>query len=438
MMSIKPRMLVWIALSIALSCAHGYSQDAPKQLTVEQAVGTALTENLSLQTARFEMQAARARVGAARSGELPQLTAGAEFTSYAPLPTFVLPIPSPPPASSIFVNDTIVGTVAARIAVYTGDRVPARVTGAQAQYDASIADLAAAEADVGLTTRLAYYDVLLQKGQVKSDEENLKAAKDQFDSATARYDAGTAAKYDVLRASTQVSTGEQSLTNSQNQVETAMIRLNKVLGTQLSEVYLLTMPAEFEMPTEDMDALVRTAQSQRAEILAAKARVAAAQAGIRIARSQVRPEIDLGLNYQFVNKPSPVQITGATYTVTMTWPLYNGGKAKSDVSEAKNVKDEAETNLQQVYRDVEQQVRNAYLDLQTSRKDVDTAKARLAQATETYDVSTVRYESGVGTAVEQSDTLAALAAARANQNRAMFGLYASYARLQRALGRVTY
>jgi outer membrane protein TolC len=50
----------------------------------------------------------------------------------------------------------------------------------------------------------------------------------------------------------------------------------------------------------------------------------------------------------------------------------------------------------------------------------------------------VRYESGVGTAVELADALAALAAARTNQDQATFNYNTAYAGLQRALGRSTY
>ena len=433
---LKANIGAWLLL-LACSIGSWAAEDAPKSLTIEQAVQTALSDNLALRTARLQVQAAKARIGAAKSGQLPSVTVGGQYTHLSNLPTFVLPPPTPV-SGSIMVNDTIVGTAAARLALYTGGRVPSRVSGAEALYDASLGDLAAAEGRTALAVRLAYYNVLLQQGQTKSDEETLKAAKDQLDVATARFEEGTAPKFDVLRAATQVSTAEQMLTQSENGVETSRITLNQVLGVTLNQEHSLSMPPEFAMPSEDVESLIRTGESQRGELLAANAQLAAAKAGITLARSQVRPELDISANYQFPNKSSPVQTTGWTYMVTAAWPLYDGGKAMSDVSEARAVTEQAATNVEQVSRDIEQEVRNAYLDLQTARKDVDTAKARLQQATEAYDVSTVRYESGVGTAVEQADSLAALATARSNLNRAMFGLYASYSRLQRAIGRVTY
>jgi len=76
--------------------------------------------------------------------------------------------------------------------------------------------------------------------------------------------------------------------------------------------------------------------------------------------------------------------------------------------------------------------------VQTAHKDIETAKTRLAQATEAYDVANVRYESGVGTAVEQADAVATLSQARTNLDTARFNYIASYAALQRALGLITY
>ena len=443
-MTMRTRSLIGLIITSLVLCLCGQSfleaQDKGDSLTIDQAVQTALSDNLTLRNARLDVVAANARIGSARSAGRLQIQGSGQYQRMSEIPEFRLPspIPIPSPEVAILVQDNITGLIAIRQAVYTGGRVGAKVSIADAQFDAAVARLAAAEAQIALQTRVAYFNVLLRQGLAKSNEENLKAAKEQLDAATARFDAGTAPKFDVLRAQTQVSQAEQDLTQSRNRVETSQIQLNKVLGVPLGKGYVLSEPPEAAPPTKDIASLIEIAESQRAEMLAARAQVAAAESGIRLASSQLLPELDLVANYNMVQRTNPVQITNWTYLVMLSMPLVDGGKAKSDIEEARALRDEAQTNLEDTARLIEQEVRNAYLDVQTAHKDIETAKTRLAQATEAYDVANVRYESGVGTAVEQADAVATLSQARTNLDTARFNYIASYAALQRALGLITY
>jgi outer membrane protein TolC len=123
---------------------------------------------------------------------------------------------------------------------------------------------------------------------------------------------------------------------------------------------------------------------------------------------------------------------------TASMEIFDGGRAHSDLAEAKSLKDEAGASFQDTSRGVEQDVRQAYLNLQAAGQTIETARARLAQAQEAYDVATVRYQAGVGTATEVADSLAALTASRTNLDRATFNHSTAYARLQRALGNIEY
>jgi outer membrane protein TolC len=130
--------------------------------------------------------------------------------------------------------------------------------------------------------------------------------------------------------------------------------------------------------------------------------------------------------------------SGLTFSAIASLPIYEGGWISSNVSQAKSARDEARSNLEETLLEVEQVVRQQHLDLQTARRTISTAESRLAQAQEAYDISGVRYEAGVGTAVEVADALSTLAAARTNLDQARFNYNIAYARLQGALGLITF
>lgn len=421
----------WVAFSQA-------PETAPT-LTVDQAVQTALSQNLTLRNARLEITAARARIASARSAQFPSVAATGQYTHLTNVPVIQVPSPVGPPQSfSTSTADNIIGVVSTRLAVYTGGRVQAQVSRAEAQYDATVSRLASTESQVAFQTRSAYYAVLLNESLVRSNEQSLASARAQLTTAQARFEIGTSPRFDVLRAETQVSEAVQNLTQSQTQVETSRVTLNRILGVPLSRTYNLVQPGTAPALAENLDTLISIAEGQRAELLSAQAQVQAAEAGIRLARADLIPELDLVANYQTVQKTTPAQVTGWTLSAVLNWALFNGGRTQANVAEAKALTAEAQTNLEDTSRLVEQEVRQAYADLQSAAVTIDTAKSRLAQAQEAYDIAVVRYEAGVGTATELADVLATLSVARTNLDRALFNYNISYAGLQRALGRVTF
>lgn len=425
-------------LSLCAFCAAPvFAQEAAAPaLTLDQAVQTALAKNLTLQEARLQVAASRARIDAARSNEFPQVGSTGQSSHQTAIPTFS--IPGAPVPVSIIPKDNIVGVITARLAVYTGGRNQALVSRAEAQYDAEVARLGTTESQVAFRTRAAYYDVLLNESLTKSNTASLASARAQLDAAQARFEAGTAPKFDVLRAQTQVSAGEQLVTASQNQLGNSQITLNRILGVPLEQKYALTTPGTAPIPTENVNSLVTTAESQRSELLTAQAQVVAAQQGIVLAQSEVLPELDLVASYQTVQNVSAAQITNWTLSAQINWSMFNGGRSQADVRESKALTAEAKVNVEDTRRQVEQEVRQSLSDVQTAAKQIDAAKDQLAQATDAYDIASVRYQAGVATATELADALAALSLARTNLDRALFNYNIAYAGLQRALGRTTY
>ena len=435
------RDTIGLMLVLLFSCASVLAQEAAPTLTVEEAVRTALSKNPNVRAAREQAAAARARLRAARADSFPQVRASVEYRRVTSPPSFELPslIPSIPPSEiAIATEENVVGTLAARQALYTGGRIPAQISRAGALLDAALGWQASTEAQVALRTREAYYGVLLSQSLVRSAEKSLAAAREQLAAANARFEAGTTAQFDVLRAQTQVSEAEQSLVEARNQVEISRVALNRILGAPLEQAPALSEPELAPFPKENLPSLIETARRQRPELLVAGAQLAAAEAGIRLVESQWRPELDLSANYQAVRDETPALTTGWTLAAIASMEIFDGGRRRANVAESRSLRDEARVNLEDASQAVEQDVRQAYLNLQTARQTTETARTRLAQAEEAHNVATVRYEAGVGTAVELADALAALTAARTNLDRATFNYNVAYAALQRALGLAVY
>ncbi len=424
------------ALFITILCLILFpaaAQECPR-LTVADAIRTAVSGNPLLDAARRRALAARADIGSARADLFPQVDVQAQYT-HESAPASIQ-IPGTPQTITVGVSDSTVTSINARQYIYTGGRLPALISQAEALYDAAVAQLGSAEADTALQVRQAFYNVLLAQANVTAQERNLSAAQSQLRDANTRFEAGVSARFDVLRAETQVSQAEQSLLEARNSVETAFVALNRAMGVPQSRRWTIIDPGLAPLPAEPLPDLVAAARHGRGEVLAARAQAAAQESGINIARAEGLPTLSIAASYNIVSTQNPFQNSGWIISATAALNLFNGGRTQADVSAAQARTEEARANLEDVTQGVEQDVRQSYLNLVTSQRTMDTAETTLRQAEEAYDVATVRYQAGVGTATELADALAQLAQARANLNQARYNYNIVWARLQRALGRI--
>ena len=321
--------------------------------------------------------------------------------------------------------------------VYAGGLIPAQISQAEAQLDIALSQLGTVEENVALRTRLAFYNVLLSQALVSSAEQNLTAAQAQLAVANARFEVGVAPRFDVLRAQTQVSQAQQTLTEALNSVALAFTELSRAMGVDQASRYELVDPGQSPFPEENLEALIEVAERGRSELLAARAEVAAQRAGIRIARSETRPQVSVTATYQDSTEETGItQGEGLVVLVGASIELFNGGRTRANVRRARALTRSAEANLEDTEQQVEQDVREAYLELATARQTIETARTRLAQAQEAYDIAVIRYQAGVGTAVELADALAQLTTARTNLDQSVYNYNIAYARLRRALGEV--
>ncbi|MDI6827739.1 MAG: TolC family protein, partial [Armatimonadota bacterium] len=249
------RLAFFLLIAQVFTFSHILAEET-QPLTIQDAIRLALSKNPTIRMAQNELEAARARIDIAKSTKHPNVSAAAQYLHTNALGTFTIPSLSPsipPQTISIGAADNTIGILRLRQAIYTGGRIPAQIDRADALFDVALGRLETVKAEVVLQVREAYHNVLLAESLVRSAEQNLVAAKQHFETATAKFEAGTAPKFDVLRAKTQVSEAEQNLTEMRNQAQLARITLNRILGVSLSQSFNLSVPSSVTIPNKDLN-----------------------------------------------------------------------------------------------------------------------------------------------------------------------------------------
>jgi outer membrane protein TolC len=180
---------------------------------------------------------------------------------------------------------------------------------------------------------------------------------------------------------------------------------------------------------------VQRAYQYRADYKAAHERIVAAQLERSAATAGYFPTIDLAVNYGEIGKvPGDVL---PTYQVsgTMNIPIFQGGRVHSDVLKAEATLRQAQAQMADVRALIDQDIRNALLDLKSSNDQVEVAQSSVNLAEQALAQSQDRFSAGVTDNLEVVQAQEALASAHENLISSLYLSNLAKVSFARALGR---
>jgi outer membrane protein len=401
-------------------------------LSIAEAIRQAELNNPGLASAKFQVAAASASVRSARATLGPQLSANtiAESGSYSSIlgssPGVM------PPYSLVAPNGSGVGqNLMLMLPLYTGGRLQSLVGSATWQRKAAEGDLAEMRADLGLRVQDAYLRVLLAKEMVKVAEAKAAAAEELLRTTQAQVDAGKGIEASVLRVKAELSRAQRTVTAARNTVAKSMLDLDAAIGVDFESPILLTDTLTLATQDTNLQAELAKANASRGRLLAAMARSEAATSDLHSAQAQHAPQI---YGVAMGDTATWQMGSGTTVGITLSIPIFDGGKIDADVSSAKAQRSKSRADYADAAIAVENEVRQAWLDVQSATSNASSAQASVQAAQAAYDVVALRVGAGKAILVEQLDALQSLTDAKGDLAQAIYEHNIALAKLARATG----
>jgi len=256
----------------------------------------------------------------------------------------------------------------------------------------------------------------------------VKSAHAQLDTATALYkqsvderQAGIVAQVDADRSEVEQLTQQQRVISLETELAKEKIALARMTGLPSGAEYELTDTVPFTAaPALELDAAIREALQQRADIKAAEAQVRAAEHALTAAHDERLPSLTVNGNYGAIGT-NPAQ-AAATFSAaaTLNIPIWQGGRTEGDIHEAEATLAQRQAELEDLKGQVEGDVRNAYLDLQAATSQVKLAQRNLQVTQETLTLTRQRFDAGVTDNVEVVQAQESLTSAELDQINSVF------------------
>jgi outer membrane protein len=269
------------------------------------------------------------------------------------------------------------------------------------------------------------------------ERQNLELAVRRREQATALFEAGETTSVDVLRAEADIKAAERRVVEAERSREVAMSELRFALA--LDEDFELQSPAAGERAIPllpEQAELLAQAYRSRPEVRQAEYSVESARLEVEKQRGAYFPVVtaDAGYVRQATTFPRESYGFGA---IRMTVPIYQGGEIGARVAIAEEREKQVQLALEEVRRAVREDVRLAFVDLESTRINLALAFEQLRAAEAEYTQISELYQNQEMTSLDLQASEAALAAARRGVATGELLVYAAEVEVWFAAGTLT-
>ena len=285
--------------------------------------------------------------------------------------------------------------VVARANLFNGFRDVASIRAAYAnadQYRYLLLDL---QQTILLETAQAYYQVLLAERSVQVLTNSARFQNARVEDMRGRLRAGIAQPLDVAQTEAQAAATRASLVTAQDQVHTARFTLALLTNANVENATLVDrLNVPDQLPAAD--GALATATEGRPDIKASQAAVQVARENVKAAVGEYYPSISLNLDYFLHRDAFPTNLEWSSL-LSLTLPIFSAGTIEADVRNAWSKLRQALYQEWFLIRQVERDVKSAWVTADDSRRRILELQTEVAAAQEALRQSTQRYGVGLAT-----------------------------------------
>jgi outer membrane protein TolC len=399
----KIALLALVFLATASICPA--QQPAPYRLTLQDAIQKALQANLNVLVAGTRVDEANGALERSRSAALLPRVSAQTYANYQnrDLRAFGISLPAIPgfaglpsvvgPFSNydfrIYAQQNVIDLASYRALKASEQSVDAGKMDEQDARDLIVRSVAA-----------LYLDAQSAAARVDAAQSRVTDSATLLKLATDKHDAGTATGVDVLRAQVQLANDKQGLLVAQNALKQSLLVLARNLGMSPGTPLELAEPLQYQVLSEPQpDALLPAALKTRADYLSLASQRQSLVEQQRASRARYYPKLSLNGNIGEIGRSiGGVQTTGLIqgqidFTVL---DRDRNGEAVQLASRVQRIDDQ----IADLERGVDQDIRQALLNLDSAAEQVGVAKQGQELAQRELSLAQDRFQAGTTNNVE--------------------------------------
>lgn len=408
---------------------------APIRLTLQEAEAMSLKNHPQVLAGRDVTGAANQRITEARSAYYPDLNfdaTGTQGNIGGRIGAGYLT------ASRVF-NRFGVGFTLNQLITDWG-RTPNLVAQSRLLENATQQDERATQYDVLVAVNRAYFRTLRAQALIKVAQQTVDARQLVVNQVTALAQNKLRSNLDVEFATVNLAQARLLLIQSQNELDAAYAEMTRALGQEQTARYeLMELPLP-PSPPEDVERLVMQAIGNRPELASLQLNLQAAQKFEQAEKDLSRPNVNfigVGGYMPYVDQITLPRVIPNEYEaagINVQIPVFNGHLFTARREEAHYKALEADQRLRDRMQQIERDVRTVWANSQTAYQRLDVTAQFLRESTLALNLAQGRYDLGLATIVELTQSQLNLTQAEIENLSAKYDYQVAYADLQYTIG----
>ncbi len=472
--------LIWLVVSVPIKAQQVDTTSTSKilqennSLALTEAIKVALANNSEIKRSLFDLKIADEEVTKAWSSVLPDVTATAGYTRNLELPVFFFPQNpndpnSPLRAIPVGEDNNWQGNLSVEQTLFRGEAFIG-ISSSKVFKEAQAENLRATTQQIVTQTRLAYYNVLVAKEQLRLQQATVNRLKENLKENKARLKSGLVDEYAVMQVEVQLKNQEPQLSEAKYAVQQAYRELKVVLGVPLSvefsvegdlNAYNVTAqeasnetnrnikrvdnmtPYQQNMQSD----LVDVATDLRGDIRIIETQNQLKNREIKAIKSRFLPSLTASYNLGWrAEEPGTPTFFGndrrrvrtQTFGLNLSVPIFQGFERTSNLDIAQIEKKDLEEQKRAAVRSAKNEIQSAKESLNQAIETAPVRKQALDLAREGYQRAQARLENGLGSQLDVTNAELQLREAEANYARMVFNYLSAKAQYDQAIGMVPF
>ncbi len=466
--------LLLLLQSTAFGQVKGDSLFADTELTLEDAIKVAVANNPQVNRALLSVKDADELVDIAYSEVYPNISSSMSYTRNFEVPVNFIPAiifdqnadPDELVPVAFGTDNNWQGGFTVTQNIFRGE-VFVGLSTSEIFKTVQQENLRATTQQIITQARVAYYQVLVAKEQLRLQEAQIRRIEQNLKENRARQQAGLVDEYAVLQLEVQLSNQRPQLIEAQYAVDEAYRGLKVALGLPLQVDFEVKGNLNaFDIVSEDAGAeenaqikridqmnpfiyqreeeAMSSFMDERGDLRILDARLNLNEKEIQAVKSRFLPTITASYNLQWsaAEPGSPTFFENntrfQTLGINVSLPIFEGFKRMADVQRAQIARKDIEEQIRAAELSAENEVASAAEELNKSFETAEARKQALEQAEEGYQRALARLENGIGSQLEVTDAEVQVRQAEVNYALMVFEYLSAKAQYDLATGQVPY
>jgi outer membrane protein len=312
-----------------------------------------------------------------------------------------------------------------------------QIRASRARRDLTELDVRALRDDLAIAVVDVYLQALQAQSRLAASKARIATAEAILEQAQAKEQTGTGSKLDVARALDQLESERILEIEAKRDGQVLQTILLRTIGReQIADGAMLRLEKPgFALFVENE--VQRSAQNQRPDLLALQARAKVAGLERQAIDQQKMPRVTAFADYGLLGAGLDRSIGTYAVGVAVTVPLWTGRRIESESAAGQARQDQVTQQVRRLSLQIQQEIRQAALELQAAREALQAAERGAAASQEILELSRLRLQSGLTSSVDTQIAQSGLAVSEDRRIRAEYQMLLSSARLAKAGGSIS-